>query len=109
MKHFTFKEAKIYLGEDKHENWNLLETSQPDNFFVHLNSFPSGHIKIQTNHEINQEIILYAGDICKKHSKYKNLKNLKICYCKYSNLLKGEKVGEVLFKSNRQVKKITLN
>ena len=107
MKQFLFKNINIYLGENKEENWNLLETSCENDVFVHLNSFPSGHVKIE-NETCDQEIILYAGEICKQHSKYKNLKDVKICYCKYGNVLKGEKIGEVEFKSNRQVKKIKL-
>ena len=62
-----------------------------DYIWFHLNSFPSGHVKIE-NENFNQEIILYAGEICKQHSKYKNLKDVKICYCKYGNVLKGEKI-----------------
>lgn len=108
MKQFVFKNTNIFLGENKEENWNLLEISNENDVFVHLNSFPSGHVKIE-NEISNQEIILYAGEICKQHSKYKNLKNLKICYCKYSNVIKGKKTGEVFFKSNRQVKTIKLN
>ena len=108
MKQFVFKNTNIFLGENKDENWNLIETSSENDFFVHLNSFPSGHVKIE-NKTFDQEIILYAGKICKQHSKYKNLKNLKICYCKYSNVLKGKKTGEVFFKSNRQVKKMKLD
>lgn len=108
MKQFVFKNTNIFLGENKEENWELLETSNENDVFVHLNSFPSGHVKIE-NKTFDQEIILHAGEICKQHSKYKNLKNLKICYCKYSNVLKGRKNGEVVFKSNRQVKKMKLD
>jgi predicted ribosome quality control (RQC) complex YloA/Tae2 family protein len=108
MKQFIFKNINIFLGENKEENWNLLETSNENDFFVHLNSFPSGHVKIETE-MFNQEIIRHAGEICKQNSKYKILKNLKICYCKYSNVFKGKKMGEVVFKSNRQIKTIKLN
>jgi len=108
MKQFIFKEIKILLGENKEENWNLLETSCGNDLFVHLNSFPSGHVKIE-NDTFDQEIILYAGEICKQHSKYKNLRNLKICYTKYSNVFKGETTGEVIFKSNKKVKYLKLN
>lgn len=107
MKHFLFKNVDIYLGENKQENWKLLETSCENEFFIHLNSFPSGHVKVQTE-TFDQEIILYAGKICRQYSKYKNLKDIKICYCKYSNLLKGKEIGEVIFKSNRKVKKLKL-
>ena len=108
MKQFTFKEINIFLGENKDDNWNLIETSCGNDFFVHLNSFPSGHVKIQTD-IFNQEIILHAGNICKQYSKYKNLRDLKICYTKYSNVLKGKEIGEVVFKSNRKVKYLKLN
>jgi predicted ribosome quality control (RQC) complex YloA/Tae2 family protein len=102
MKHFMFKHIKIHLGENKYENWELLESSKPCDIFLHLNSFPSGHIKIEMD-IFNSEIIRYAGEICKKYSKYKNLKNIKICYCTYNNVYKTQKIGEVTFKSNKKV------
>jgi len=108
MKHFVYNEINIYLGEDKHENWNLIETSRPNDIFVHLNSFPSGHVKIEMD-IFDIEIVVYAGNICRQYSKYKHLKDLKICYCRYDNILKGDKTGEVVFKSNRKVKKIKLD
>ena len=36
MKQFIFKNINIYLGEDRKENWSLLETSRPDDVFVHF-------------------------------------------------------------------------
>ena len=103
MKTFFYKNTNIILGENKHENWKLLKISDPEHFFIHLNSFPSGHVVVQ-NDIYNEEIVKYAGQICKNHSKYKNLKDIKICYCKYKNILKGDEIGEIYFKSNRQVK-----
>ena len=103
MKIFLYEGINIVLGENKYENWELLEKSKPEHFFVHLNSFPSAHIVIQ-NDIYHENIVKYAGEICKKYSKYKNLKDIKICYCKYENILKGENIGEIYFKSKRKVK-----
>ena len=86
MKQFVFLNTNIFLGEDKYENWNLLETSSENDLFVHLNSFPSGHVKIETE-TFNQEIILHAGEICKQHSKYKNLKNILLHMIKFASYL----------------------
>ena len=36
----------------------------------------------------------------------KNLKNVKVCYTKCSNLKKGSDVGSVIYKSKRQVKRV---
>ena len=75
--------------------------------WMHLHSFPSGYIIIESENPTH-EILELAGNLCKSHTKYKNIKNLKICYTAISNLIKGEKVGEVYFKSNRKVKIINL-
>ena len=41
--------------------------------------------------------------ICKENSKYRNLRNVKISSTTCGNLKKGDKPGEVYFKSNRKV------
>jgi hypothetical protein len=94
----------IKLGKNAQENWNLIETNE--NFiWMHLNSFPSGHIIIENENPSN-EMLYICGLHCKENTKYKNLKNLKVCYTTVGNLIKGKEIGSVYFKSKRKVKHI---
>jgi predicted ribosome quality control (RQC) complex YloA/Tae2 family protein len=54
--------------------------------------------------EVPESVIVECAEICKAGTKYRNLKNLKVDYCQCSNVMKGDVVGEVVFKSNRKVK-----
>ena len=104
MKYFIFNEIQIVLGENSEENWELIEKFKNKNvYWLHLNSFSSGHVIILTNN-ISDSLLKYCGNICRRYSKYKNLKNIKICYTHISNIKKGKDKGEVMFNSNRKVK-----
>lgn len=96
----------IKIGRNKEENWEMLQTN-PNFTWLHLNSFPSGYVIIESENPDN-EMIQYAAYLCKNNTKYKNIKNLKICYTLIENVIKGEKVGEVYFKSNRKVNTIKI-
>jgi hypothetical protein len=109
MKQFKFNnEVVILMGQSAQENWDLIDSSEQKWIWVHLKSFPSCHVVIQNNDLTNNDIILEASKICKEHTKYKNMKNLKISYCFIENLIKGEEKGSVYFKSNRKVQKLKL-
>tara|TARA_Y100000389_G_scaffold205145_2_gene264099 strand:+ start:28786 stop:29109 length:324 start_codon:yes stop_codon:yes gene_type:complete len=99
--------SRIWIGQNDLDNWNIIDNSKPDSIWFHLKSFPSPHVIIQ-NPEYSKEEISEAANLCKKYSKFKNLKNLKISYCKISNIKKSEKIGSVEFISNRQVSYIKI-
>lgn len=95
------------IGKNAEENWKLIDDSNQEWTWVHLKSFPSGHVIIECENP-SLQLIKLAGNLCKERTKYKNVPNLKISYCLVKNLNKGEKPGEVYFNSNRQVKELNL-
>lgn len=104
MKKDLFNETTIILGENAQDNWNIIDF-ESDYIWLHLNSFPSCHIIIQDENPDN-ETLMYAAELCKENTKYRNLRNLKICYTKCNNLKKGTDIGSVIYKSKRQVKTV---
>lgn len=108
MKDFKYQNINILLGQNAKENNQLIISCTNSNYiWLHLNSFSSGHILIESEN-INNELLQYAGKICLFHTKYKNQKNIKCCYTTISNLILTEIEGEVEFRSNRKVKYIIL-
>lgn len=104
MKDFKYQNVNILLGQNSKENQQLIISCTNSNYvWLHLNSFPSGHILIECEN-VDNEILQYAGKICLSHTKYKNQINIKCCYTPISNVILTEKKGEVEFKSNRKVK-----
>ena len=94
------------IGENAKENWKLLDNSDKNHYFFHLSSFPSCYVILECEKKPLLGIIKDVAKICKNNTKYRNLRNLKVDYCQCSNVIKGEKVGEVIFKSNRKVKQV---
>lgn len=107
MKTEIFEETIIKIGENAQENWDLIDNSNENYTWMHLNSFPSCHIVIENENPSN-ELLLEGARLCKDNTKYRNLKNLKICYTLISNLIKGKEIGSVSYKSNRKVKFVQL-
>ena len=106
MKVEEFNDITIIIGQNAQENWDLINFDC-DYIWLHLNSFPSCHVIIEDNNP-EQEVLEYAAQLCKENTKYRNLKNLKICYTKCNNLKKGKDIGSVVYKSNRKVKTILI-
>ena len=107
MKQLLIDDITIKIGENANENWELSLKSKGEYTWIHLASFPSPHVIIE--HESpSTQLINEGGILCKLYSKYKNLRNLKISVTTCSNLKKGDKPGEIYFKSNRKVKEYTI-
>lgn len=106
MKIFQINNITCKLGQSATENWSLLDQAKPEYIFFHLSSFPSGYVILECTEEPNENILTEAAIICKNGTKYRNLKYLKVDYCRCDNLSKGDIVGMVKFKSMRKVKKI---
>lgn len=103
MLNLDFPFGKVRVGQTAKENWQIFEEAQPNHMWFHLDKLTSCHI-ICDNNDLNSQEISVLANLCKEHSKFKYLKNLKICYCEIGNLKKGGKEGELIINSNHRVK-----
>ncbi len=101
MKEFEINGITILLGQNAKENSKLLDCD-PEYYWLHLSSFNSGHVIVK-HPDPDEETLEYAAGLCKSHTKYRNLKNIKVDCTKRRNLEKSEVIGEALIKSFRQV------
>jgi predicted ribosome quality control (RQC) complex YloA/Tae2 family protein len=106
MKQIVLNDTIIKVGANADENWMLVDSNK-EYTWLHLNSFPSCHVVIEST-EPTQEEIMFAAQLCKQNTKYRNLRNLKICYTTCGNLKKGVKAGSVIYNSKRKVKYIVV-
>ena len=106
MKTEFYNGTEIIIGQNANENWNMIDFNT-DFVWLHLNSYPSCHVIIKSENPDNT-ILTIAAELCKKNTKYRNLRNLKVCYTKCSNLKKGPEEGSVIYKSKRQVQTISV-
>lgn len=108
MKEFFINNHKILVGNNSKENWELLELCKDNNIFLHLTHFPSCYVIIFCEDFPDISIIEECAKLCKSNTKYKNLKNISVDYTLCKNIIKGDILGEVIYKSNKKVKKIII-
>ena len=114
MKTIIYNNIQFIVGQNAQENWNIFdEAYKINNDFIwfHLNNFPSGYvIMYSTNEELRDnsynDYLFYGASLCKQNSKYKNLKNIKICYTSLKKLNKTQKIGEVTIKGKVNIIKL---
>ena len=102
-----FDNIIIRIGENSKENWEIIDNSNLNWYWFHLKSFPSCHVVVESE-ELSDNLLLIAAELCKKNTKYKNVPNIKINYCKINNLIKAKDEGSVIFKSNRKLNSIKI-
>ena len=107
MKVELFQDIVIKIGKNQQENWDLIDSSYEKFTWLHLNSYPSGHVVIEDENP-SSEVISAAASLCKENTKYRNLKNVKVAYTLIGNLKKGKEIGSVYYQSNRKVKYVTI-
>jgi hypothetical protein len=107
MKEVNIGDTTYRYGQNAADNTELIKISNPEWFWFHLAKFPSCHVVVCIEGEINLEQIVSACALVKERSKYK-FDNIAINYCRIKNLIHGKEPGSVYFASNKQVQTFNL-
>lgn len=102
---------KIIVGRNSKENWNLIDFSDKEDLWFHVEDKPSCHafiVKPFNCESIPKNIIIRAAQLCKIYSKYKNDKKVKIIYTKINNIKKGKDIGSVTIINLKKLENITI-
>jgi predicted ribosome quality control (RQC) complex YloA/Tae2 family protein len=106
MKERRVCDIPMRLGENALENNHLVRSARANDVWVHLDAFPSGHVVVACDDEPPPRgIVREAARWCLENTKYKRVKFTKACTTKISNVIPGDRPGEVQFKSNRRVER----
>jgi len=109
MKEIINENTIYWVGRNAQDNWDIIKESNKNWTWIHLDKFPSGHVIIcKDSNTVNNDEIIYGCNLCISYSKYKNQINLSLVYCLVSNLILGEDIGSVYFKSNKKTTKIII-
>jgi len=87
----------IKCGQNQNENDLLLNESNKDSLWFHLDKMPSPHVvmsKLDENYKFIKNDYLIAAQLCKENSKAKNFKTY-IIMTNISKLKKTEQKGKV--------------
>jgi len=102
---------KISVGRNAKENWDLIDVSEKDDVWFHVEDKPSCHVFIVKPFNcdsIPRDVIIKAAQLCKCYSKYKNDKKVKIIYTTIGNIKKGKDIGSVLITDLKKLENITI-
>ena len=89
----------IKIGQNRKENWTLLDMSEPDNVWFHLADAPSPYVVLVTDQvirEIPKNVIYRCGILCKSRSSSKKENNSNVNYTYIKNVIKGTHEGEAI-------------
>jgi predicted ribosome quality control (RQC) complex YloA/Tae2 family protein len=93
----TIGQYFVNIGKNAKENWKLLDNSEPDDIWFHLDNCSSPYVILEVKNldPIPSNIISDIAKLCKSRSRCKDLKNVSVIYTTVSNLKKGDALGSV--------------
>ncbi len=101
---FIFKNKiyKIKIGQNKQDNWDLIDASNPNDIWFHTSDYPSSHIVLENidNMAVPKQIVKRCACICKANSKAKAEKNIDIIYAPIYSIKKTSIIGQVITPNN---------
>lgn len=100
----------VMVGENAVENTALLLKAEPHHVWMHLKSLPSAHVIVQCVEDgaPSAERLMFAGNLCRAHGKFKSFRALKVVYTRVENVVPTDTIGEVTFKSSRKCRTLKL-
>ena len=89
------------IGKNAQDNFNIIDESNPNDIWFHVEDRPSNHViaKIPPNINIDKKmekyIIKQGAILCKQYSKCKSESNVPIVFTKIHNVKKTSIIGSV--------------
>ncbi|ESO92342.1 hypothetical protein LOTGIDRAFT_216779 [Lottia gigantea] len=104
----------LYMGEEKHENEELIRWGWPEDVWFHVDKVSSAHVYLRLHQgenleDLSEAVIDDCAQLVKANSINGNkMNNVDVVYTMWSNLKKTPKmdVGQVGFYKEKDVKKV---
>ena len=96
----------ILIGNNKYENFKIIDESIDSDIWFHIQDEPSAHIVLKTTNklkDIPKQVIKRCAYLCKINSKAKTEKKSTVIYTQIQNVIKTEIVGKVEVSSYKSV------
>jgi len=102
------REITFYVGQNKYENFDVIDKGQQDDLWFHSNDMSSCHVIANVPDDLSnkqKKYVIKAGALlCKKYTnKLKNLNNVEIIYTKIKYLEKTEYSGCVKINNEKKI------
>jgi len=94
------KQSFVYwIGQNAQDNFDLIEKSDPEYFWFHVNDSSSAHIVVSIPENFNKKeqryLIKKGAELAKQHSSRKSDKDVTIVYTKIKNVTRMDIIGTV--------------
>lgn len=94
------KEYEISIGKNKEENWQLIDASNPDDVWFHVDNQPSCHVILKNDNQVKlrdipRQVLKRAAYLCKINSAAKTQSKCDVIYTPISQITKTSIVGQV--------------
>ena len=104
VEYFTMNSVTytIHIGENKQDNWDIIDGSNPYSVWFHVANTSSSHVILHLQDDtikikdIPKQVLKRCACLCKSHSSSKSLKKVVIHYTSIGNIQKTKIVGQVL-------------
>ena len=96
----------IQIGQNKNENFDIIEQANSRDIWFHVEGIPSCHVILKTDEKmtlIHRKVIKRCAYLCKINSKAKKLPLCNILYTTIDNVTKTDLVGQVQVKKYKIV------
>jgi predicted ribosome quality control (RQC) complex YloA/Tae2 family protein len=96
----------IHIGQNKEENFTIIDASICSDIWFHVDGMPSCHVVLKTSEKMNSiphQVIKRCAYLCKINSKAKTQSKCKISYTTINNVKKTDIVGQVEVKNSKSV------
>ena len=102
------REITFYVGQNKNENFDVIDKGEPGDLWFHANEISSCHVVANIPKDINKKEIKYiikAGALlCKKYTnKLKSLTDVEIIYTEVENVEKTKYIGCVKIVNQKKI------
>jgi predicted ribosome quality control (RQC) complex YloA/Tae2 family protein len=95
---YKLNQYTIIIGQNKHENFLIIDESVDTDVWFHVDGEPSCHVILKNEdklHDIPIQVLKRCAYLCKINSKAKHQQKCSVIYTQIKNVLKTEEIGKV--------------
>jgi predicted ribosome quality control (RQC) complex YloA/Tae2 family protein len=103
----TFENIKFIVGRNSYSNWKILDDSEDDDIWIHLQNDSSPYVILENTSEITDKHLEYGAKLCKRFSKNKTNKAT-VCIIPVQYVCKGKIIGQAQLLDKPVIKTYTM-
>ena len=89
-------EYTVWVGVNAKDNWNIIQQSEPDDLWFHVDNVPSAHVILRHRGQYTDKIVTRCAQICRESVKKISVKStFTVISTQVGNLTLGEALGSV--------------